>query len=182
MHLARSAVDSVKCTIVWSSDTHPPPPRRYQPSMVDYILAVRDPLQWHAANLAANRRHYTGLLPSLGPAALCAVAERVGVGLHFNPMVAAGGRGSGAIKVRGHSIHPSVGEAPSYISCALFNSLVTCITSVNAARLILEAGEMRQDVGDINISFRSVRAGTAYTHTGGIVIRPLFGGKQQLCQ
>ena len=43
-------------------------------------------MAWHAANLARNRRHYSAL-GALGPAAVAAVADRVGVGVHFNPFV-----------------------------------------------------------------------------------------------
>ena len=44
---------------------------------------VDDPVAWHAANLARNRRHYS-LLGAAGPSAVAAVAERVGAGVHFN--------------------------------------------------------------------------------------------------
>ena len=41
---------------------------------------VDDPVAWHAANLARNRRHYS-LLGAAGPSAVAAVAERVGAGV-----------------------------------------------------------------------------------------------------
>jgi translocator assembly and maintenance protein 41 len=47
------------------------------------VPQVDDPVAWHAANLARNRRHYS-LLGAAGPSAVAAVAERVGVGVHFN--------------------------------------------------------------------------------------------------
>ena len=50
---------------------------------------MEDPLTWHAANLARNRRHYSAL-GSLGPGAVVALADRVGVGIHFNPFVRLG--------------------------------------------------------------------------------------------
>lgn len=47
------------------------------------LAQVDDPVAWHAANLARNRRHYS-LLGAAGPSAVAAVAERVGAGVHFN--------------------------------------------------------------------------------------------------
>ena len=71
----------------------PPPPRWQEAaasasSSVDYILAVADPAAWHAANLAANPTHYSGPLARwAGPRALAWVADAVGAGAHFNPLV-----------------------------------------------------------------------------------------------
>ncbi len=47
---------------------------------------VEDPLSWHAANLARNRRHYSAL-GAAGPRAVVALADALGVGVHFNPFV-----------------------------------------------------------------------------------------------
>ncbi|XP_074579412.1 uncharacterized protein LOC141835911 [Curcuma longa] len=56
-------------------------------SMVDYILGVADPVQWHAENLERNRHHYSKWMARLGPTAVNWVADRIGVGVHFNPFV-----------------------------------------------------------------------------------------------
>ncbi|CAI5465734.1 unnamed protein product [Closterium sp. Yama58-4] len=55
--------------------------------MVDFILAVDDPLSWHAENLRHNRAHYSSLFATFGCRAIVAAADRVGVGVHFNPFV-----------------------------------------------------------------------------------------------
>jgi translocator assembly and maintenance protein 41 len=47
---------------------------------------VEDPLSWHAANLSRNRRHYSAL-GAAGPRAVVALADALGVGVHFNPFV-----------------------------------------------------------------------------------------------
>jgi hypothetical protein len=54
--------------------------------MIDYILAVQNPPEWHAANIDQNRHHYSSLA-YLGPQAVDRVAERIGVGVHFNTLV-----------------------------------------------------------------------------------------------
>ena len=46
-----------------------------------------EPAEWHAANLAANSSHYALLPRLLGGSYVMAVAQRVGVGVHFNPCV-----------------------------------------------------------------------------------------------
>ncbi|KAF6136647.1 hypothetical protein GIB67_016103 [Kingdonia uniflora] len=57
-------------------------------TMVDYILGVSDPLQWHSQNLEMNRDHYASWMVHLGGAELITrVADHVGVGVHFNPFV-----------------------------------------------------------------------------------------------
>jgi translocator assembly and maintenance protein 41 len=57
--------------------------------MVDYLLVVDEPATWHAANLTSNPAHYAGLARLLGASYVTTVAERVGVGVHFNPYVPA---------------------------------------------------------------------------------------------
>ncbi|KAL3833823.1 hypothetical protein ACJIZ3_008559 [Penstemon smallii] len=57
-------------------------------SMIDCILGVEDPLQWHAQNLEMNREHYASWMVHLGGARLITkVADDIGVGVHFNPFV-----------------------------------------------------------------------------------------------
>jgi len=48
---------------------------------------VDEPAEWHSANLAANSSHYALLPRLLGGSYVMAVAQRVGVGVHFNPCV-----------------------------------------------------------------------------------------------
>eukprot|EP00242_Pyramimonas_sp_CCMP2087_P016982 CAMPEP_0198225392 /NCGR_PEP_ID=MMETSP1445-20131203/100981_1 /TAXON_ID=36898 /ORGANISM="Pyramimonas sp., Strain CCMP2087" /LENGTH=86 /DNA_ID=CAMNT_0043904899 /DNA_START=81 /DNA_END=337 /DNA_ORIENTATION=- len=55
--------------------------------MVDYILVVDCPLKWHTANLQQNKDHYASFLRRLGPSAVTTVADRIGVGVHFNSYV-----------------------------------------------------------------------------------------------
>ncbi|XP_072991360.1 uncharacterized protein [Typha latifolia] len=56
-------------------------------SMVDYILGVADPIQWHSENLERNRKHYSKWMARLGPGVITRVADGVGAGVHFNPFV-----------------------------------------------------------------------------------------------
>ncbi|XP_022748772.1 phosphatidate cytidylyltransferase, mitochondrial isoform X6 [Durio zibethinus] len=57
-------------------------------TMVDYILGVSDPLQWHSENLKMNADHYASWMVLLGGAKLVTeVADKIGVGVHFNPFV-----------------------------------------------------------------------------------------------
>uniref|UniRef100_A0ACD6A278 Uncharacterized protein n=1 Tax=Avena sativa TaxID=4498 RepID=A0ACD6A278_AVESA len=56
-------------------------------SMVDYILGVADPLQWHSENLERNPDHYSSWMARRGPGAVTWLADRVGVGVYFNPFV-----------------------------------------------------------------------------------------------
>lgn len=66
--------------------------------MVDYILAVQSPPDWHAANIQQNRHHYSAL-SYLGPQAVDWVAERIGVGVHFNTLVPSRDRVSAMFKM-----------------------------------------------------------------------------------
>ncbi|KAK9812951.1 hypothetical protein WJX72_006262 [[Myrmecia] bisecta] len=54
--------------------------------MLDFIMAVDDPSEWHAQNIQANRQHYSQLA-SLGGRAVACHADCVGVGVHFNTTV-----------------------------------------------------------------------------------------------
>lgn len=56
--------------------------------MVDCILGVSDPKQWHTENLKMNSDHYASWMIHLGGAKLITeVADEIGVGVHFNPFV-----------------------------------------------------------------------------------------------
>ncbi|KAB1227498.1 hypothetical protein CJ030_MR1G027437 [Morella rubra] len=57
-------------------------------TMVDYILGVSNPEQWHSQNLKMNKNHYASWLAHLGGAKLITeIADEIGVGVHFNPFV-----------------------------------------------------------------------------------------------
>ncbi|XP_021901603.1 phosphatidate cytidylyltransferase, mitochondrial isoform X3 [Carica papaya] len=57
-------------------------------AMVDFILGVSDPLQWHSENIKMNSDHYASWMVLLGGAKLVTeVADEIGVGVHFNPFV-----------------------------------------------------------------------------------------------
>ncbi|KAL6776914.1 TAM41 [Auxenochlorella protothecoides x Auxenochlorella symbiontica] len=57
--------------------------------MLDFILAVPDPVEWHARNLARNRGHYS-CIGSLGASTISRAAEGLGAGVYFNTLVPIG--------------------------------------------------------------------------------------------
>uniref|UniRef100_A0A2P2KJI5 Phosphatidate cytidylyltransferase, mitochondrial n=1 Tax=Rhizophora mucronata TaxID=61149 RepID=A0A2P2KJI5_RHIMU len=76
----------VEFCCVYGSALHPN--NHDKSSMVDFILGVSDPLQWHSENLKLNRDHYASWMAHLGRAKLITeVADKIGVGVHFNPFV-----------------------------------------------------------------------------------------------
>ncbi|XP_058224782.1 uncharacterized protein LOC131333954 isoform X1 [Rhododendron vialii] len=76
----------VEFCCVYGSALHPN--NTDKSSMVDYILGVADPLQWHTENMKINRDHYASWMVHLGGAKLITeVADEIGVGVHFNPFV-----------------------------------------------------------------------------------------------
>ncbi|KAK6931962.1 Phosphatidate cytidylyltransferase, mitochondrial [Dillenia turbinata] len=63
-------------------------------TMIDYIVGVSDPIGWHSQcfqfqkNLKMNRHHYASWMVHFGGADLITkVADKIGVGVHFNPFV-----------------------------------------------------------------------------------------------
>ncbi|KAF5817499.1 putative phosphatidate cytidylyltransferase [Helianthus annuus] len=71
---------------VYGSSIHPN--NNDKSSMEDYILGVSNPQQWHSENLKMNRVHYASWMASVGGAELITkAADRIGVGVHFNPFV-----------------------------------------------------------------------------------------------
>ncbi|CAH8267792.1 unnamed protein product [Arabidopsis lyrata] len=71
---------------VYGSTLHPN--NQDKSKMVDYILGVSDPMKWHSLNLKMNSDHYASWMVHLGGARLITnVADKVGVGVHFNPFV-----------------------------------------------------------------------------------------------
>ncbi|KAA3475631.1 phosphatidate cytidylyltransferase, mitochondrial-like isoform X1 [Gossypium australe] len=103
-----NAIPPVDFCCVYGSTLHSTGPGKS--TMVDYILGVSDPLQWHSENLKMNADHYASWMVLLGGAKLvlspslsfiCTVlfcfpsthttitnvADKLGVGVHFNPYV-----------------------------------------------------------------------------------------------
>ncbi len=54
-------------------------------SMIDLVLAVEDPLQWHSVQLMQHPEHYSSLR-YLGPAAIVYVQEQLGAGVYYNTL------------------------------------------------------------------------------------------------
>jgi len=81
-----SVLPPVDFCCVYGSTLHPN--NQDKSKMVDYILGVSDPIKWHSANLKMNSDHYASWMVHLGGARLITnVADKVGVGVHFNPFV-----------------------------------------------------------------------------------------------
>ncbi|KAJ6428547.1 hypothetical protein OIU84_023881 [Salix udensis] len=71
---------------VYGSSLHPN--NSDKSSMVDFIIGVSDPKQWHSENMELNEDHYASWMVPLGGAKLITqVADKIGVGVHFNPFV-----------------------------------------------------------------------------------------------
>ncbi|KAG8385078.1 hypothetical protein BUALT_Bualt03G0004100 [Buddleja alternifolia] len=91
----------VEFCCIYGSSLHPN--NSDKTSMIDHILGVADPQQWHTQvfldcallilhfiikNLKMNRNHYASWMVHLGGARLITeVADDIGVGVHFNPFV-----------------------------------------------------------------------------------------------
>ncbi|KAL5054758.1 hypothetical protein RYX36_035440 [Vicia faba] len=76
---------------VYGSSLHPT--NHDKTTMIDFILGVSDPKQWHSENLKLNKHHYASWMAHLGGERLITeVADRIGVGVHFNPFVAWNGK------------------------------------------------------------------------------------------
>ncbi|XP_073067036.1 uncharacterized protein [Primulina eburnea] len=76
----------VEFCCIYGSSLHPN--NLDKTSMIDYILGVADPRQWHAENLKLNPSHYASWMMRLGGARLITdVADDIGVGVHFNPFI-----------------------------------------------------------------------------------------------
>ena len=82
-----SAVFAQPRVVADASDGTPAAPPRPSGAVVDCVLAVESPRAWHAANMARNPAHYAPHLRALGPSAVVALADRVGVGFHYNTLV-----------------------------------------------------------------------------------------------
>ena len=120
-----------------SGDAASAPTRGTPNAMVDYVFAVRSPLEWHAENMRRNPSHYAPHLRALGPAAVVAIADRVGVGVHFNTLVPwRGGADAGATLGPGHATHYKYGVV----------SLDTLCDDLTEWRSLFLAGRMHKPV------------------------------------
>ncbi|KAJ8758667.1 hypothetical protein K2173_000388 [Erythroxylum novogranatense] len=80
------AIPAVEFCCIYGSTLHPN--NQDKSSMIDYILGVSDPMQWHNENMKLNRGHYASWMVHLGGSKLVTeVADEIGVGVHFNPFV-----------------------------------------------------------------------------------------------
>ncbi|KAK7399837.1 hypothetical protein VNO78_11030 [Psophocarpus tetragonolobus] len=81
----------VEFACVYGSSLHPS--NHDKTTMTDYILGVSDPTEWHSENLKLNKHHYASWMVNLGGERLITgVADRIGVGVHFNPFVSWNGK------------------------------------------------------------------------------------------
>ena len=137
-------------------------PTRGTPTMVDYVFAVRSPLEWHAENMRRNPSHYAPHLRALGPAAVVAIADRVGVGVHFNTLVPWRGAGSGAGSTLGpgHATHYKYGVV----------RLDTLCDDLTEWRSLFLAGRMQKPVAAVSNNARdeNARAAVAAASTANL--------------
>ncbi|XP_052766968.1 phosphatidate cytidylyltransferase, mitochondrial-like [Mya arenaria] len=55
-------------------------------NMLDFIMIVDNPHQWHSENLAVNNKHYS-FLRHLGAKGICNIQNNFGAGVYFNTLV-----------------------------------------------------------------------------------------------
>ncbi|CAK7335932.1 unnamed protein product [Dovyalis caffra] len=75
----------VEFSCVYGSSLHPN--NNDKSSMVDYIIGVSDPEQWHSENMESNEDHYAWMVSLGGAKLITQTADVIGVGVHFNPFV-----------------------------------------------------------------------------------------------
>ena len=73
--------------------------------MVDLLFVVREPVEWHTANMSMNPHHYAMPMSLLGPSAIHWASENIGSGVYFNTMVdlpaaGIGPKGLGGVKIK----------------------------------------------------------------------------------
>lgn len=59
--------------------------------MLDFIIAVDDPVTWHTMNLLQNRKHYS-ILKLLGPTKISSIQNEYGASIYYNTLVPVDGR------------------------------------------------------------------------------------------
>lgn len=60
-------------------------------NMLDFVLAVDDPVTWHTMNLLQNRKHYS-ILKLLGPRKISTIQDQHGAAVYYNTLVPVDGR------------------------------------------------------------------------------------------
>ena len=55
-------------------------------NMLDFIIVVDNPVQWHEENLETNSNHYS-FLKHLGAKRICSIQENYGAGIYFNTLI-----------------------------------------------------------------------------------------------
>jgi len=56
-------------------------------NMLDFIVVVDNPQQWHTENIAINKKHYSSLCRMLGPQKITNIQTNYGAGIYFNTLV-----------------------------------------------------------------------------------------------
>ncbi|XP_073155432.1 uncharacterized protein [Henckelia pumila] len=125
----------VEFCCIYGSSLHPN--NLDKTSMIDYILGVADPQQWHAENLKNNPSHYASWMVRLGGARLITdVADDIGVGVHFNPFVTHNDRRFKYGVVRMHDLVQDVlGWERFYLSGRLQKPVNIILDSLGIAEL-----------------------------------------------
>lgn len=59
--------------------------------MLDFVIAVDDPVTWHTMNLLQNRKHYS-ILKLLGPTMISSIQNEHGASVYYNTLVPVDGR------------------------------------------------------------------------------------------
>ncbi|XP_061358815.1 uncharacterized protein LOC133303006 isoform X2 [Gastrolobium bilobum] len=86
--------------------------------MTDYIIGVSDPKQWHSENLKLNKHHYASWMAHLGGERLITgVADKIGVGVHFNPFASWNGKMFKYGVVRMHDLLQDVKHWEKFYLC-----------------------------------------------------------------
>lgn len=60
-------------------------------NMLDFVIAVDDPVTWHTMNLLQNRKHYS-ILKLLGPTMISSIQNDHGASIYYNTLVPVDGR------------------------------------------------------------------------------------------
>ncbi|KAG9131292.1 hypothetical protein Leryth_006141 [Lithospermum erythrorhizon] len=125
----------VEFCCIYGSTLHPN--NQDKTSMVDYILGVADPVQWHAKNLKMNRNHYASWMVHLGGERMInGVANHIGVGVHFNPFVSWNNKMYKYGVIRVHDLIQDITEWEKfYLSGRLQKPVNTIVDNVGLERL-----------------------------------------------
>ena len=59
--------------------------------MLDFVIAVDDPVTWHTMNLLQNRKHYS-ILKLLGPTMISSIQNEHGASVYYNTLVPVDGK------------------------------------------------------------------------------------------